>query len=370
VKTGLFSSISDHRQVACRLTICVGAIFFSTVGCKDNSKITIYRVPKETKPQMADQVSATGDAGVIVRWKAPSDWEEQPATGFRKGSFIIRDPDGRTADISVVSFPESAGGLLANVNRWRAQLKLAPVNEIDQSITRLSIEGHQIFFVDIVSDEPVLDGGLKSRVLGGILGTGGETWFFKMSGEDKLVASQRAAFRQFLATLEIGRGVATTATSTNAPAPPSIEAPEKAPLQYAIPVGWQEQPLSSMRVGSFKVSGRNGKEADVSVVSLPGVAGGDLANVNRWRDQLKLSPIDANALVQSAEHIKVNGHDFLVVDLVSESSISEQHDKVRILAAILNENDHSWFVKMTGEDQLVASQKTAFVGFLRSLAIP
>ena len=349
--------------------ICAGA-FLVAVGCNDNSTITVYRVPKETKPQVANQVSATGDTGAIVRWKAPSRWEEQPATGFRKGSFIVRDPDGRTADISVVSFPESAGGLLANVNRWRAQLKLAPVNEIDQSITPLSVDGHQIFFVDIVSDEPVLAGGLKSRVLGGILAADGETWFFKMSGEDKLVASQRDAFRQFLETLEIGKGVATTATSTNAPTPRPIEAPGKAPLQYALPAGWQEQPLSSMRVASFKVSGQNGKEADVSVVSLPGVAGGDLANVNRWRDQLKLSPIDADALVQSTEHIKANGHDFLVVDLVSESLISEQHDKVRILAAILNENEHSWFVKMTGEDRLVASQKTAFVGFLRSLAIP
>jgi hypothetical protein len=369
VKTRLRSSISDHRKLALMLVICAGA-FLVTVGCNDNSKITVYRVPKETKPQMADQVSARGDAGAIVRWKAPSGWEEQPATGFRKGSFIVRDPDGRTADISVVSFPESAGGLLANVNRWRAQLKLAPVNEIDQSITPLSVDGQQILFVDIVSDGPVVDGGLKSRVLGGILATGGETWFFKMSGEDKLVAAQRDAFRQFLETLEIGKGVATTATSTNAPTPPPIEVPEKVPLQYALPPGWQEQPLSSMRVASFKVSGQNGKEADVSVVSLPGVAGGDLANVNRWRDQLKLSPIDANALIQSAEHVKANGHDFLVVDLVSESPISEQQDKVRILAAILNENDRSWFVKMTGNDQLIASQKTAFVGFLRSLAIP
>ncbi len=370
VKTRLFSSISDHRrQPASVLTIFLSAIFFATFGCKDNSKITIYRVPKETKPQMFDQPSARGKAGAIVRWKAPSGWEEQPATGFRKGSFIVRGPDGLSADISVVSFPESAGGLLANVNRWRAQLKLAPVNDIDQSVTPLSVNGHQIFIVDIVSDQPILDGGLKSRVLGGILRTGGETWFFKMSGEDKLVASQRDAFRQFLQTLEIGKEMANTSTSTNAPAPPSIEAPGGAPLQYALPVGWQEQPLSSMRLGSFKVSGQNGKEADVSVVSLPGVAGGDLANVNRWRDQLKLSPIDANALLQSAEHIKANGHDFLVVDLVSESPISERDDKVRILAAILNENDRSWFVKMTGEDQLVASQKTAFVGFLRSLAI-
>jgi len=136
VKTRLRTSKSDHRKVASMLVICAGA-FLVTLGCNNNSKITVYRVPKETKPQMADQVSAEGDAGAIVRWKAPSGWEEQPATGFRKGSFIARSPDGRSADISVVSFPESAGGLLANVNRWRAQLKLAPVNEIDQSITPL-----------------------------------------------------------------------------------------------------------------------------------------------------------------------------------------------------------------------------------------
>ncbi len=68
--------------------------------------------------------------------------------------------------------------------------------------------------------------------------------------------------------------------------------------------------------------------------------------------------------------MQANGHDFLVVDLVSEEPIDAQQGKQRILAAILDENDRSWFIKMTGEDAAVESQKSAFTDFLRSLKIP
>ena len=66
-------------------------------------------------------------------WTAPAGWIEQAASGFRKGSFLVRDKDGKTADVSVISFPEAAGGLLANVNRWRNQLKLAPISDVGAS---------------------------------------------------------------------------------------------------------------------------------------------------------------------------------------------------------------------------------------------
>ncbi len=75
-------------------------------------------------------------------------------------------------------------------------------------------------------------------------------------------------------------------------------------------------------------------------------------------------------LQQSAEHIKADGHDFLVVDLASDGPIGDKHEKQRIIAAILNENGRSWFIKMTGEDEAVASQKNAFTDFLRGLKIP
>ena len=348
---------------------CVGALV--AIGCKDDSQIIVYRIPKETTSNAATQQAAiTSETATTVHWQAPPGWEEQPATGFRKASFFVRGPDGKKADVSVVSFPETAGGLLANVNRWRNQLKLTPVSELQQAGTGLTIGGHDIFFADLVSEQPLLEGGSKSRILGGILTLNGETWFFKMSGEDQLVESQRDIFRQFLESVHVAETTPAPAMSTNAPTPPPIEAAQKPALQYKLPAGWQEQPLSPMRLASFKVAGQNGKEADVSVVSLPGTAGGTLPNVNRWRGQLNLGPIDENALQQSAEHIRANGHDFLVVDLASEGPVGEKNEKSRILAAILDENGRSWFIKMTGEEQLVASQKSAFADFLTSLTIP
>jgi len=125
-----------------------------------------------------------------------------------------------------------------------------------------------------------------------------------------------------------------------------------------------------MRLASFKAVAPNGKETDVSVVSLPGMAGGDLANVNRWRGQVNLAPVDEDTLAKTAEHVKANGHDYLLVDLVSDAPMGEQKEKQRILAAILDEAEHSWFIKMTGEDAAVESQKSAFTDFLRSLKIP
>lgn len=341
----------------------------------------VYRIPKETAtPAMPQQAAMGGAAPPAVHWTAPGGWEEQPASGFRKGSFLVRGADGKKADVSVISFPEVAGGLLANVNRWRDQLKLAPITDVAQAGTPMAAGGREMFLVDLLSEEPISPDGSKSRILGGIFPAGGETWFFKMMGPDALVESQREAFKQFLQSVHLAEGAVASAPApalmsansggndTNAPTPPPIEAAQGAPLQYTLPPGWQEKPLTPMRLASFKATTPNGKETDVSVVSLPGMAGGDLANVNRWRGQVQLGPIDEDTLAKSAEHVTANGHDFLVIDLASDQPVNGE--KQRILAAILDENDRSWFIKMTGEDAAVAAQKSAFADFLRGLKIP
>src|SRR6266536_3091190 len=49
-----------------------------------------------------------------------------------------------------------------------------------------------------------------------------------------------------------------------------------------VPADWQEAPPGEMRVASYHVKGKDGKMADVSVIPLPGGAGRDIDNVNRW----------------------------------------------------------------------------------------
>ncbi len=338
------------------------------VGCEQRDDAVIaYRAPKEVRKENPSAPAANA-AG--LHWTAPTGWEEQPASGFRKGSFLIRGAEGKTADVSVISFPEAAGGTLANVNRWREQLKLPPITDETQAGTSFPVGDHDMLMVELASEQPLEANAGKTRILGGIYPLHGETWFFKMMGPDELVAAQQGSFKQFLLSVHEDKGdahAASSGASTNAPTPPLNDTLEGAPTHYTLPPGWQEKPLTPMRVGSFNANAPNGKQVDVSVVSLQGEAGGDLANVNRWREQVKLPPIDEASLQQSAEHLPVNGHDFLIVDLVSAEPIGEPAEKQRIVAAILNDKGRSWFIKMTGEDAAVASQKSAFAEFLRTL---
>ena len=358
------------------------AVLLICASCnRSDDQITIYRIPKETpSPTMLQETAQGGAAPPAVHWTAPAGWAEQPPSGFRKGSYIVTGADGKKADVSVISFPEAAGGLLPNVNRWRDQLKLAPITDAVPAATPMEVAGRDMFFVELVSELPLSPDGSKSRILGGIFPAGAETWFFKMIGPDALVASQREAFKQLLQSVHSSEGEVASAPghppmsansggeNTNAPTPPPIESAQGAPVQYTLPPGWEEKPLSPMRLASFKAIAPNGKETDVSVVALPGIAGGALANVNRWRGQVQLAPIDEDTLAKSAEHVRANGHDFLLVDLASEEPINGE--KQRILAAVLDENERSWFIKMTGENTAVASQKGAFTDFLRGLKIP
>ena len=133
-------------------------------------------------------------------------------------------------------------------------------------------------------------------------------------------------------------------------------------MTFTLPTGWKEKPASQLRVASFEVA-ENGKTADVSVIPLSGTAGGDAANVNRWRGQVGLQPLPEEELGKLAEKIQVAGQ---VADLYDLASGSE--DSPRILALILHQGDTAWFFKMAGDADLVAKQKEAFIAFLKSLA--
>jgi hypothetical protein len=137
-------------------------------------------------------------------------------------------------------------------------------------------------------------------------------------------------------------------------------------LQWKLPEAWQEVPPGEMRVASFKVTDSANKQADVSVVPLPGRAGGDLANVNRWRDQVGLAPVEQDQLAKLAEPVEVAGQPAQLFDQAGTNAASGEPS--RILAAVLNREGMAWFFKMTGDDNLVAKQKPAFVGFLKTVA--
>jgi hypothetical protein len=136
-------------------------------------------------------------------------------------------------------------------------------------------------------------------------------------------------------------------------------------LTWQTPEGWTEVPPGEMRVASFKIQGRNGKQAEVSVIPLPGLPGSDEANVNRWRGQVGLSPVSPDELKKSVESVEVGGQPAQFYDIAGQNP--DSGDATRILGVIQHRTDAVWFFKMTGDADLAEQQKAAFVAFLKSV---
>ena len=139
------------------------------------------------------------------------------------------------------------------------------------------------------------------------------------------------------------------------PAPTGASAP-----RWTLPKGWTETMAGGMRYATLKppVTGR----IEASVVVLPGPAGGELANVNRWRGQIGLSPIDETALASARKIVKSKAGAVSIYDFSSEGQ-----KKSRVIAGLVVASGNSWFVKMTGDTDPVAAARADFTHLLESL---
>jgi hypothetical protein len=137
----------------------------------------------------------------------------------------------------------------------------------------------------------------------------------------------------------------------------------------ALPPGWEEQPADQMRFASFRVHGPENQKAEVSVVPLPGSAGNDLANVNRWLEQLGMAPVSESDLSGLSQTVKVGGSEARLYDLVATAQ-SNTGTRERILAAVTHRDEAMWFFKMKGDERLVEAQKPAFITYLSQFKFP
>lgn len=142
------------------------------------------------------------------------------------------------------------------------------------------------------------------------------------------------------------------------PAPPMPSGADA--LKWTLPAGWGQSFPGGMRFATFKVPGAG--KIDGSVVTLPGDAGGELANVNRWRGQIGLGPTDDAGLAAARTAVKSKVGAVNVYDFTSEGT-----RKSRLIAAIIVVDGSSWFIKLTGDAEPVTAARHAFLELLESL---
>ena len=363
--------MSIHRLPLLLATVT----FLSVLGCRD-AKITSYRVRKEAPPKMP--LAAAQGSVPQLHFQTPAGWTEQPAGSVRVASFAITGTEGRKADMSVTQFPGDVGGDLANVNRWRGQIQLAPLAESDlpKEVSEHDFPAGHFSLIEMVSDKPIIDGKYQSRILGAWLKQPDRTWFFKLSGEAELVTAQKSAFESFLNSLtiaaptpaeniisEAGASPGTSATAGETPGQTGVAAAHT--VTWSAPNIWTTKPLGAMRKGSFIVRGSDGAEADLSIISFPGDAGGIAENLNRWRGQIQLPPLDPAALASGSSTTANGSLRFTIVDYTGKSA----NGSTRLIGAILPLDNETYFFKLIGAESAVGQNKQPFLDFLKTVKV-
>lgn len=136
-------------------------------------------------------------------------------------------------------------------------------------------------------------------------------------------------------------------------------------LKWSVPGHWRAKPAAAMRKATYAVPGEGG-EGDLSVTAFPGDVGGELANLNRWRNQIHLPPLAPADADRAVTRFESHGLKFAVAEFAS----SEGAAPVRVLGAIVPVGDATWFFKLSGPDALVAREREAFLAFLRTVEAP
>jgi len=358
--------------------LCLAAVL---AGCGRNDA-QVYRVAKEQPPAASPAPGLPAGHPDIasgqpkLQFKVPAGWQEVPPGEIRLASFRVAGAGGKQAEVSVVPLPGPAGSDLDNVNRWRGQVGLLPVAAEELSELAQTVEVARQEAPLYEQAGPVPGSGETNRILAAVLRRGGIAWFFKMTGDDALVAQQKPEFLEFLKSLNL----AAAAGSTNLPPshPPiggggmmstsglmaSVATAGEAKPSWQVPPGWEEVPGGQFLVAKFLIHGSGVEQAAVNVSSARGEGGGLAGNVNRWRQQLGLAQLPQSEVEKLVTPLEVQGGKAILVEMSGAGAGSGQ--KTRLVGAIIRQANGTWFYKLMGSEPVVEREKAAFTQFVKT----
>ena len=156
----------------------IGCFGIYLAACSDAPQIEVYTIPAEPAP--------------------PESWDLATPFGPEKARFSISEGLIGSANVSMTVLQGDGGGLLGNVNRWRGQLGLEPVEEKDLKDMLKPVEalGDEARLVDLTGTSKRSQ--LEERLIGVIAPQDELTWFYKLMGTPDLVEKSQEGFLDYL----------------------------------------------------------------------------------------------------------------------------------------------------------------------------
>lgn len=292
----------------------------------------------------------------VFRSTLPEGWERVPTTTFRH--INTRVAAAPSAECYLTFLPGDGGGDIANVNRWRGEMGLAPVDAAAvAALPRTGLLSQPAIRVDLTGSFTGMSGQRieAARMLGVLLTRQNVpgALFVKFVGPADVVAANVDAFDRFVGSIEFDEGAS------------QQEAPASAGLIWRVPEGWTVEPgARAMREVTLKKGA-----AELYVSILGGGGGGLLANVNRWLGQFGAPHIDTGAL-GTLERVPCLGGEAHVIEAEGDFAgmDGKQQTGMGLLGALLEQPARLVTVKLVGPAAEVRLERAAFLSFVTSLA--
>jgi len=355
------------------LLLIVAAVL--PAGCR-REQIRVYHVPKASEypiPMAPPDAAASPQ----IQYALPTGWREEAPDGLSLAKFSIA---GGKAQLSVMTFAgEGTGPLeLVNVVRQTAKLPALTENQLAPLVQSATIGGEKGSLIDVSAATKSATNSTAGGLMVALTAHAGLTWFFKLSGDAAVLTEQKPAFMGFLVSLTFTGPALPPPSGLVAREPgvvnPPLQGSTPAPIESAnaqpawdIPAGWRQVPPTQMLLAKFTIANTSGA-ADVTVSKFPGEVGGLLPNVNRWRGQVGLEPIEPTGLSQSTSSLDVPSGKATLVDV--NGTEPKNGKETRLVGVIWPRNGETWFYKMTGNLRVVADQKDTFIKFVQSVRYP
>jgi hypothetical protein len=375
--------------------LVAGLFVLIIASCKQDKEIKVYRVAREapaaadthaampggTMPGSTDsadphaglsaeQLAAAGMASAPAQEfsdSPPAHWKKQPPSAMLLTKYQIQNEGGATVEVTFSTLRSAPGSLLANINRWRGQLGQEPLDDasLKQNMGKVVSGFGDAVLVEIEGIAGDADSKKDGRLIGAIAEQGANAWFFKLRGNAALAAAEKENFIRWIGSVKPsapskvpmhgtapGEGITPPKESAVAPAGDGS-------VTWQLPDGWTPAKGSSARYATIAVTGTDGSKGELAVTHFPGDVGGDLANVNRWRAQIGLPPIEEAALASSVTQVTAGPKILKLIDATGPQN--------RCAAGWVSHGGETWFFKFTGPEALVGAEKAKFTAFLESV---
>lgn len=288
-----------------------------------------------------------------LSWKLPEGWKVIEGNDVSLAGFSVPGPDGKAAaEVSITQLGDLSGKDALLVNMWRSSAGLKPMSEAEatKQLQPVDFAGEKGNLFEVSGD--TTNGPLK--MVTAMLHHPDGSWFCKLAGEPSVVDANKAKFIQFLKSIQMKEAPPMAVEQ------PAVATSEEAAgkFNWSVPADWKAVPPGQMQVARFSVPGKSNEKADVFVSVFPGDTGGRLANVNRWRKQIGLAPVEEDGLASVVSPLDPADSQAILVDMTNNGK--------RLVGAIVPRDGQYWFYKLLGDAGAVAPEKESFVAFAKS----